>query len=440
MEDKVARLESRLENSHAGYREFYDFALSDNLANTNPALFDVLTKLTKEIKTPSDCGQTEPRSARHDDPSRSVIAESVSSSSSEGRDHHHRSNPHPTPPLSAESSVEEVIPMSQIMAPRMSTTAPTTSSAGARGMPAVWGYEVVYEPHENTPQALVPYGYPAYMNQGPPPQIFGPLQQQQQPVQMGQPLMQSNLQPMPPQTRPSSLPQELELPRTNAYQETSFSRFFHRRCLEFAFTLLSEPQRHQHMIDRVFAHALKHSSQEAIWNRLKNRLHLSVDEDLDAPIPYQSPADMDQNGRWLKPTDIQEYFKNRGMHVHPRAHTLEYVTEDDSPPAEEDMTWNPPQALQQSSAVPSGQMLVAPLSPYQNMPGMYMDQMGQQYPPHGSWTPATSAIRRKKIVLDVNRLVNKLTRASKCRGKTPAVRQQDVDYAVHHSILSVEAC
>lgn len=440
LEDKVARLESQLTSSNARYRDFYHLALRDNLANTHPALFDVLTKLTQDVKTPSDYGQNEPRSAGYDDPSRTFVAESDSSSGSENHDHHHLSTATQAPPLSAENSIEEILPTSRTIGPGMATAPANGSSASASGMPTVWGYEAVYEPSENPPQAVVQYGYPPYMHQGAPPQIFGPIQQQQQPpppFQMGQPLMR---QPVPHQFRQSTVPQELELPRTNAYQESSFSRFFHRRCLEYAFTLLANPQQHQSRIDKVFAHALQHSAQGDIYKRMKSRMHRSVDQDLEASVVYQLPPDVDQSGRWLKPRDIEQYLRNKGMDVHPRAHTLEYVTEDNSQPTEGEMIWNHSQDIQPSAAVPNGQMLLAPPTAYQNMQGMYVDQMGQQYPTSGSWTQATPAVRRKKIVLDVSRLVDRLMNASKCRGRTPAVLQQDVEHALHRSVLSVEAC
>lgn len=443
LEDQVAGLQKVIHTQNVNVRNMYQLAVKSNLARSSPDFFQAFSNLMQDfdvsLKTsPVDlpCQVSGPSAPSAHGPTQDSVA----------------SSQHLTPPASLpsdESSIEEMIePDATSMPPTNSIMAPNIVSTELRGAPSVLGYEMVYNEADSVSPTDPNYAYPLYPDQNQVAASYGPLQQHQQhqPMQSQQQQFSTaahrSLQHS--QSFQAHMPMHNELMPavTYAYHEGTFTRYFHRRCLEYAVLLLSQPNKYQNTIKVVFAHSLANSPMNDIWERLRARLSLTMTENLDAPIPYQQPADWDEHGRWFRPAEIEEFFLRKGMKVHPQSQIAEYETEDNE---------NGPSNTshdQPAHAQMSSQLMVPPAPPYQGMygpapfpkmgPNPNMSQWVQQYNSAAAWSGPGR--RRKRVTVNVQELLENLTRSARCHGRQPAVREQDVNSAFHRSVLGVAAC
>jgi hypothetical protein len=93
---------------------------------------------------------------------------------------------------------------------------------------------------------------------------------------------------------------ELEVPKSYAYIEGSFSRRLHRSALENAYRLLSNPNTNESDIARIFAYTLCYASKQDVMNTITHLLHAGSTDSL-------SPRDYPQLVGQYPPKALDNY-------------------------------------------------------------------------------------------------------------------------------------
>lgn len=322
-----------------------------------------------------------------------------------------------------------------------------------RGIPTALGYEIIYEAPEPSTHVGHNYGPPLYHQQYYGPHTYGPIGQQQYSMSSQQPqtpsyqqqpsqppLFQQQPQHHPlmpfPMTYPNpSIPNELALPRGQAFNEDSFSRYFQRACLEWATSLIAKPEHRPDMIQRVFGHPLRYSTLNQIRERLHYRLSRSADEDLDNPLFHHSgdAEPVDSEG-YLRPAGVEQYLSMKGLKdINPRAQTMVCQISGSNTP-----TQQKPQQQQPSNAASSqphfqGQGVTYPSVPATPAPTsstpqtshhqhamhqqpqhpQHLHQQIQQYHEYPLWPPYVQMNKGKRCMqINVQRFLNGMLSSS----------------------------
>lgn len=130
-----------------------------------------------------------------------------------------------------------------------------------------------------------------------------------------------------------TLPFELPLPHSYSFQETKFSRWWHRSCLEYASRALNRADTCPETIDRLFGHALRFSTLTEIAARIHRRLNSSIHEDLASSFSYPKPhlymkSSALHQDAWLGPDELEGFLQSSGIEFDPNTRVIEYETGD----------------------------------------------------------------------------------------------------------------
>lgn len=232
------------------------------------------------------------------------------------------------------------------------------------------------------------------------------------------------------------------------FGESSFGRYFHKACLTAALNIIRQHEHKPELLVQKLGYPLRFLSLREIEQRIKLRLSKPNTESLDSVFPWPPDSECDlpsqriivhpdgtrsqiDQGPWLRPDDVEEYFIANGVRIDPNLQYVECETDGILPSTSSisvlDST--PPESMYPEFDAHFGFDFASgtafPRETAGSMPWLQGEQSARR--------------NQKKVTIDVQKLVAELVEASTCRGRTPKITRWDVNKAFENSVVSVAA-